>query len=262
MRAWVQDQAGFGLGYVEQLYTFGDRFRDPREDLENLRAVTVAYLALVKEAPLSGTANASWVPWYHFFPWEDWRDGSPDLLHKQIIPGLNGWVAQGHDQKCQNARRERVEIAFGLGGSTWDLVRVLERYELLYEANLIDEGLGAKHESSIPSLAMVLDHRRILATAMGRLRGKLSYRPMVFELLPSTFTLLQLQRVVEALSGVRIHKQNFRRLVDKAGLVERTGKFDHQTGGRPAALFSFRREVLRERASSGVGLPGLSHREG
>jgi hypothetical protein len=102
---------------------------------------------------------------------------------------------------------------------------------------------------------MAADHRRILATALGRLRGKLKYRPVVFELLPPTFTLLQLQRVVEALSGVRLHKQNFRRLVETGGLVEGTGRFDAQTGGRPAELFVFRREVLRERPAPGVGLP-------
>src|SRR5205823_14374486 len=81
---------------------------------------------------------------------------------------------------------------------------------------------------------MALDHRRILATALGRIRGKLKYRPVVFELLPSTFTLLQLQRLVESLAGVRLHKQNLRRPVDKGRLVEGTGQFDVRTGGRPA----------------------------
>ncbi|HLV02192.1 MAG TPA: hypothetical protein VKZ59_13045, partial [Acidobacteriota bacterium] len=75
-------------------------------------------------------------------------------------------------------------------------------------------------------------------------------------LLPPSFTLLRLQRVVEALAGMRLHKQNFRRLVDRGGLVEGTGRIDHQTGGRPAELFRFRREVLRERRAPGVGLPG------
>jgi hypothetical protein len=102
---------------------------------------------------------------------------------------------------------------------------------------------------------MALDHRRILATALGRLRGKLKYRPVIFELLQPTFTLLQLQRVVEALAGVRLHKQNFRRLVETGGLVEGTGRQDAQTGGRPAELFVFRRDVLRERPAPGVGLP-------
>ena len=104
---------------------------------------------------------------------------------------------------------------------------------------------------------MLLDHRRILATALGRLRGKIRYRPVVFELLPPTFTLLQLQRTVEALAGVRLHKGNFRRLVEKGGMVEGTGRHDTTTGGRPAEIFRFRREVLRERPAPGVGLPGL-----
>jgi hypothetical protein len=107
--------------------------------------------------------------------------------------------------------------------------------------------------------SMELDHRRILATALGRLRGKLKYRPVIFELLPSAFTLLQLQRVVEALAGVRLHKQNLRRLVEKDGLVEGTARFEQRTGGRPAELFRFRRDVLRERPAPGVGLPGIRH---
>jgi len=80
---------------------------------------------------------------------------------------------------------------------------------------------------------------------------------VVFELLPPAFTLFQLQRVVEALAGRRLHKQNFRRLVEKGGLVEGTGRLAGATGGRPAELFAFRRDVLRERPTPGVGLPSL-----
>jgi hypothetical protein len=99
---------------------------------------------------------------------------------------------------------------------------------------------------------MVFD-RRILATAMGG-SGKMKYRPVVFELMPPEFTLLELQRTVEALSGVRLHKQNFRRLVEDQGLVEGTGRVSRKTGGRPAEQFRFRREVLRERPAPGVRL--------
>src|SRR5205823_8858603 len=98
-------------------------------------------------------------------------------------------------------------------------------------------------------VAMALDHRRILATALGRLRGKIKYRPVVFELMLPSFTLLQLQRTVEALSGVRLHKQNFRRLVEQQGLVEETGENSAATGGRPAALVRFRREGLVARSA-------------
>jgi hypothetical protein len=149
-----------------------------------------------------------------------------------------------------------MEIMFGRGGSRWDVERSLERYELLYEAGFVPEAGGGAG----PGLAgepMAGDDRRMAAQALGRIRGKLRYRPVVFELLPKTFTLGGLQRVVEALSGVRLHTQNFRRLVARGGLVERTGAVDSSTGGRPAALYRFRREVLRERPAPGVGLPGL-----
>ena len=68
------------------------------------------------------------------------------------------------------------------------------------------------------------------------------------------FTLLELQRTVEAISGIRLHKQNFRRLMAEQGLVEGTGKFSAPARGRPAELFRFRREVLRERPAPGVRL--------
>jgi hypothetical protein len=78
---------------------------------------------------------------------------------------------------------------------------------------------------------------------------------VVFELMPSGFTLLQLQRAVEALSGVRLHKQNFRRLVEGSGMVEEVpGKKSAEAGGRPAALFRFRKDVVYERPAPGVKL--------
>jgi hypothetical protein len=229
--------------------------------------VSVAYLALVREASVSG--DARWRDWYEFFPWEDWRDGHPGVLDNAIAPALEHWAALAAEPRGRQERRERAEIVFGLGGVGRDGERVLERYEILYEAGLVPEArrdliARGEKEKLLPGTPepplgrpMSLDHRRILATALGRLRGKLKYRPVVFELLPPTFTLLQLQRVVEALAGVRLHKQNFRRLVENAGLVEGTGRQDAETGGRPAELFVFRREVLRERPAPGVGLPGV-----
>ena len=80
---------------------------------------------------------------------------------------------------------------------------------------------------------MTHDHRRILATGIARLRAKIKYRPVVFELMPPRFTLLQLQRAVEALAGRRLHKQNFRRLIEQQDLVEETGDMATETA-RPA----------------------------
>ncbi len=279
LRRWVREQAGLDLGYVEQLYTFGDRNRDPSETEGGPRVLSIAYLALVREETPSGTGRSRWRPWYRFLPWEDWRTGRPKVIDAHIVPALERWIRSSPDAGARRERRERSDINFGLHGAPWVPERALERYELIYEVDLAFEarrdrspdpdaspagkagGSPGDAADGPPRLGtpMALDHRRILATALGRLRGKLKYRPVVFELLPPTFTLLQLQRVVEALAGVRLHKQNFRRLVESGGLVEGSGRFDSRTGGRPAELFRFRREVLRERPAPGVGLPGWRH---
>jgi hypothetical protein len=254
LRAWVERQTGQKLGYVEQLYTFGDR--DRVEDARAGRALTVAYLALVREARPGGTAEAVWQNWYRYFPWEDWRGGKPPAL-LPLEGRLAVWARQAAGEAQRRLREERLGLAFA---RSWNEELVLERYELLYEAGLIQE---RRRDSGSPMPAedgpvsgepMAADHRRILATAIGRLRGKIKYRPVVFELMLPSFTLLQLQRTVEALSGVRLHKQNFRRLVEQQGLVEETGGISAETGGRPARLVRFRREVLLERPTPGLRL--------
>ena len=135
----------------------------------------------------------------------------------------------------------------------------------MYEAGLVEEARRDGREATVPrgkipplGEAMRFDHRRILATAIARLRAKLKYRPVVFELMPDEFTLTELQRTVEAISGRHLHKQNFRRLVETAALVEPTGETSTATGGRPAALFRFRREVVQERPAPGLRLGGRS----
>jgi hypothetical protein len=256
LRGWVERQTGRELGYVEQLYTFGDQDRDPRERAGGPRMLSVAYLALTQDLPAEA-AGGRWMGCYGFLPWEDWRADRPAIL-AEIGDALKGWAGKSKSATERRRRSERIEICFGLSGAGWDGYRVLERYELLYEAGLTCEAWSDrdKHPPRSAPLfgkAMAFDHRRILATGLARLRGKLRYRPLVFELVEEQFTLARLQRVVEALSGLRLHKQNFRRLVENGGLVEKTGRIDHRTGGRPAELFRFRREVLRERRAPGVG---------
>ena len=107
------------------------------------------------------------------------------------------------------------------------------------------------------SRSMASDHRRIIATAISRLRGKIKYRPVVFELMPDLFTLSRLQQVVEGIVGFTLHKQNFRRALDRTGFVEGTGKMLAGTGGRPAELFRYRREVLRDTPATGITTPRL-----
>jgi hypothetical protein len=282
LRAFVAEQTRFQLGYVEQLYTFGDRGRDapvadigaiagaiaaPADGSDPPRVISVGYLALTPRAVETNAPDTAWAPWTRFFPWEDWRRGRPALLDEAIGPALEGW-AQAASGAEADRRRSRARLSFALDGAPWNEERVLERYELLYEAGLAPEaardharaaGRAAPEPgpSSVFGEPMISDHRRILATGLGRLRGKIKYRPVVFELTPPEFTLSRLQRTVEALSGVALHKQNFRRSVERTGLVEGLGRLDVETGGRPAELFRFRKELLNALPVSGLGLPML-----
>jgi hypothetical protein len=246
LRSWVERQTHHPLGYIEQLYTFADRDRMRGGG----RIISISYLGLTREAHAPEAQAGSWQNWYRYFPWEDWRTGEPPAL-AAIARSLRQWAKTAPDAATRRDRLRRVEVDFGADES-WNEELVLQRYELLYEAGLVAE---AGPTSSLPGQAMMLDHRRILATGIARLRAKIKYRPVVFELMPESFTLLQLQRAVEALAGRRLHKQNFRRLIDQQGLVEETGEISMDTGGRPAKLFRFRREVLIERAVSGSKLP-------
>ena len=214
------------------------------------RVVSVGYLVLVRGNAALKAPDTRWSDWYGYFPWEDWRKKKPDIIDSVIVPALKNFA------KTDERHRNRVRLCFGLDGLPWDEERVLERYELLYEAGLVEEAKRDGRSAALPATplgaSMIFDHRRILATAITRLRGKMKYRPVVFELMAPAFTLLELQRTVEAISGVRLHKQNFRRLVEGQGLVEGTGKFSALSRGRPAELFRFRREVLGERPSPGL----------
>jgi hypothetical protein len=269
LRTWVEAQTGLAVGYVEQLYTFGDRGRHALPGDTAAHVVSVGYLALTRMPETLGvlhSCGASFQPWYHFFPWEDWREKRPKLLDKVILPLLGEWAYRPDRPQPARAlgRRERIRQYFGVGGP-WDEEKVLDRYELLYEAGLVEEAKRDGRETAltrraVPMLGepMRFDHRRILATAIARLRAKLKYRPVVFELMATGFTLTELQRTVEAICGRPLHKQNFRRLVETAAVVEPTGDTSMTTGGRPAALFRFRREVMQERPAPGLRLGARS----
>lgn len=269
LRGWVKEQTGFEIGYAEQLYTFGDRGREtPLADIEGSpdRVISISYLALTPSRAVLDQAGARWRSWYDFFPWEDWRDGRPAVIDDIIGPKLRAWADHARGAELAAHRRSRARHAFALDGAVWNEERALERYELLYEASLAPEaardrlrfeGKTAPSISAMTELGepMVSDHRRILATAIGRLRAKIKYRPVIFELAPEKFTLLHLQRLVEAIAGLELHKQNFRRLLERTGLVEGAGEFDTSAGGRPAELFRCKRETLSERPVGGVHVP-------
>ncbi|MDO5712349.1 MAG: hypothetical protein Q4P32_11495 [Micrococcales bacterium] len=236
LRSWVRSQSGLELGFVEQLYTFADRERTGPHG----RVVSVSYLGLTSRVGLEEKPDAQWRGWYDVFPWED-RRGLTDAAwlerHHRFLHGLREWAGSGADS-VRAARTERVQAAYGLTGRLWAPENCLQRYELLWEAGLVPESSpiargaagGRLTQLDDPSepvgrvtdlgTRMLHDHRRILSTGMARLRAKIQYRPVIFELVPSEFTLGQLQQTVEAVAGTAVHKQNFRRIVEGQQLVE------------------------------------------
>ena len=267
LREFVHDQAGMQLGYVEQLYTFGDKGREaPSAAFEggsaSDRIISVGYLALTPAPAPVELANTAWLSWYDFFPWEDWRAGEPAILERHILPAFQRWIEAAPDRATSARRRARVRLAFGYEDAGWEEERVLDRYELMYEAGLVTEAWRDENDTTqcATGVPMISDHRRILATAIGRLRGKLRYRPVIFEMVSDTFTLLDLQRGVESIIGFPLHKQNFRRGIENAGLAVKTGTMSSDTGGRPAALYRLNRDpqsATRDRTIQGLTLPRL-----
>ena len=258
LRNFVTAQTGFRLGFVEQLYTFGDLGRaSPRATPgpERRREVSVGYLALTADSADTPLAEARWTPVLDIFPWEDRRAADPPCL-APLLSDLTAWAAR------DPRRQARIETLFATTPAhRWSEGRVLDRYELLYEAGLVAEAARDQDQPPLrttPGRAMVSDHRRIVATGLGRLRSKLKYRPVLFDLMPADFTLSELQTAAEVITGLSLHKQNFRRGVERTGLVKPTGRLSATTGGRPAERF---RVIDGDRSpGEALGLPLPSQR--
>jgi hypothetical protein len=259
-RTYVSDLTGLKLNYMNQLATFinSDASVGAHEHNGETAGLTaphlsIGYMALVHiptPAPLSSKtpkASQSWVSCYAFLPWEDWRNGRPDVIEQRILPTLSSWANAGVSSAAIQARHDQIKLNFGTPHS-WDDERVLERYELLRSAGFFSS------DANVSALGRPMrdEHRLVLAAALGRLRAKLRYRPVVFELMAAEFTLFELQRTVEGIIGPHLHKQNFRRLVETMGLVEATGEIKTHTGGRPAKLFRFRPGVVLEQQAPGM----------
>lgn len=148
------EETGIKDVFLEQLYTFGDVHRDPRE-----RIVSVAYYALVN--------------------------------------------LEGHEIKASSDARN----------AAWFSI------------------------TDIPRLAF--DHDRIFATALRRLKGKIRYQPIGFELLPEKFALSQLQKVYELILEKPLDKRNFRKKILKMGILKELDEIQQDVSHRAARLYSF-----------------------
>jgi 8-oxo-dGTP diphosphatase len=111
----------------------------------------------------------------------------------------------------------------------------------LFKLRLPEEERGVEiFDNKNKKYSLAFDHAEILGVALRRIRGKLEYTPIGFELLPEQFTLRQLQAVHETILQKRLNKDSFRRRMLSSGRLEPTGKLERGLG-RPAELYRFRR---------------------
>jgi len=98
--------------------------------------------------------------------------------------------------------------------------------------------------SALPG-RLAFDHAEILSYALTRLRYKLEYTAVGFQLLPEEFTLPELQTAYEIILGEKLDKANFRKKLARGNVVESTGRY-RETGGRPAELYRYREDAVAE----------------
>ncbi len=245
VRQWVEEQTQQPMGYLEQLYTFVDT---NRRNIDGHALVYVSYLGLVQETRTAQLQTAaSWHDWYEYFPWENHLSGRPEVVTELIVPALLMWADSAQSATIKQRRQQRIGLCWGLDNHEWVTEHALLRYEMLYEAELIPEAPNYQPDklgqAKLLGLPMYYDHRRVIVTAISRLRAKIEYRPLIFGLMSEVFTLSQLQQSIEALSGVPLHKQNFRRLLDSQNLVVPTGESSSAQRGRPAKLYRFAHDI-------------------
>lgn len=167
----LREKAGLSGVYLEQLFTFSEPQRDPRD-----RAISVAHLALVNR--------------------ERFDDLKPHLSETAVSRITVPWEGE-------------------MGGPV---------------QALSDQG---------GDLPLAFDHADMLGLAVKRVRGKLDYTPVGFQLLPDSFTLYQLQKVHEAILGRSLNKDSFRRRMLASGQLEATSESQSDVDHRPAALYRF-----------------------
>ena len=96
-------------------------------------------------------AGAGFEPWYRFFPWEDWRDGRPEILDdgRSCRAASNGRTTGSDDATARSAAASGCGSASASAAAAWDEEKVLDRYELLYEAGLVEEAKRDGREAAL-----------------------------------------------------------------------------------------------------------------
>lgn len=120
--------------------------------------------------------------------------------------------------------------------------RCLARLGLVGEGEVGGDAVAFGADGALP---LAFDHAEMLGMVVRRLRGKLDYAPIGFELLPEEFTLRRLQAVHETIMGRALNKDAFRRRMLAGGMLQATGRRETEVGHRPAELYRFITKAAR-----------------
>ncbi|MGI6123417.1 MAG: NUDIX hydrolase [Acetivibrionales bacterium] len=192
--------------YMEQLYTWGDVGRDPRT-----RIISASYMSLVDSSTLDIKAS----------------DDADDAKWFTVSCKLH------QEQRTLTKKGYMLQRTFRLNLSNEEnnlsaTVRVIKTVE----------GKVTKVEREIVELdGIAFDHAKIIEYAIERLRSKIEYTDIAFNLMPERFTLTELQKVYEVILDTELLKANFRRKI--AGMVIETNEYTKDAGHRPSKLFKF-----------------------
>lgn len=192
--------------YMEQLYTWGDVGRDART-----RIISTAYLALVDSEALKVKAgdDADDAKWF---------DVSYKLFQEQKTVTEKGYnLVQLYNLNLVNEEETLTAT-------------------IKYEKVVAGKVVGTKSEI-IKSKGIAFDHAKIIAYAVERLRNKIEYTNIVFNLMPELFTLTELQHVYEIILDKELLKANFRRKI--TDMVIETNEYTKDAGHRPSKLYKF-----------------------
>lgn len=194
-----------------------------------------------------------------------------EALHVLLAPAATAWqlpsdLVRPEEPLDRAARRALADVAgasdvwleqlytFGDVARDPQMRTISVAHYALVSADVVRDGAEPRARwwpvAALPQL--MLDHRRIIDYALTRLRNKLSYTTVGFQLLPQRFTLSELQRVYEIILDRELDKRNFRRKVEMLGIVKPTREQRASMTGRPAQLYRF----VATEAPEAIGAPG------
>lgn len=201
----LKEKANLRDIYLEQLYSWGDPLRDPRE-----RVISTSYMGLVdsNDIQIKAGKNVEDVDWFNI--------------------KLNTLKETNKENKNGYYKTEEIEIL--LENKDITLKSKVKVVKELVNGNLIIYTQILKSD-------LAFDHAKVLIYAIERLKNKVEYTTIAFNLMPEKFTLTKLQQVYEILLDKPLLKANFRRKI--ADMVLETEEYEENTGHRPSKLYKF-----------------------